>query len=68
MQTMKPRILSAILLASLSLASALPAADSAGDGKWESLFNGKDLSGWVPMNQPAFVVTNEVIHLGKGSG
>jgi len=65
---MKPRILSAILFASLALAGSLPAADSPGDGKWESLFNGQDLTGWVPMNAPAFTVTNGVIHLGKGSG
>jgi hypothetical protein len=33
-----------------------------------SLFNGKDLSGWVSMNDGEFVVTNGVIWLVKGSG
>jgi hypothetical protein len=33
-----------------------------------SLFNGKDLSGWVPMNGAVFTVTNGVIHLAKSTG
>jgi len=33
-----------------------------------SLFNGKDLSGWVPMNNASFSVTNGRIHISKTSG
>src|SRR5262245_49495200 len=33
-----------------------------------SLFNGRDLSGWVPMNNAAFTVTNGCIHMPKTSG
>lgn len=33
-----------------------------------SLFNGKDLSGWVPMNNAIFSVTNSCMHISKTSG
>lgn len=36
-----------LLLVSLSLVSCISANQSAEDGKWRSLFNGKDLDGWV---------------------
>jgi hypothetical protein len=39
-----------------------------GNGQWESLFNGKDLTGWVPMNGGIYLATNGVIHLAKGNG
>ncbi|MGD0017294.1 MAG: DUF1080 domain-containing protein [Verrucomicrobiia bacterium] len=61
-------LLAAILLASLALAQLSPGADLKGDGKWESLFNGRDLTGWVVMNDGAFMVTNGVLHLEKSSG
>ena len=38
------------------------------EGKWETLFNGKDLSGWVPMHDVVFVVTNGNLRLVKGMG
>src|SRR5437016_4854878 len=37
-------------------------------GKWETLFNGKDLSGWVPVHDAVFVVTNGNLRLVKGMG
>ncbi|HYG33897.1 MAG TPA: DUF1080 domain-containing protein [Clostridia bacterium] len=43
-------------------------ADEAQAGKWESLFNGKDLSGWVPVHDVTFVVTNENLRLVTGMG
>jgi hypothetical protein len=43
-------------------------ASGTDDGKWVSLFNGKDLTGWVVMNDAAFTVTNGVIHLDKSTG
>jgi hypothetical protein len=33
-----------------------------------SLFNGKDLAGWIPMNNVVFTVTNGCIHMSKASG
>ncbi|HWI60102.1 MAG TPA: DUF1080 domain-containing protein [Bacillota bacterium] len=62
------RLFPAILLASLTLAFASLAADAAKEGQWESLFNGKDLSGWVPVHDVTFVVTNGNLRLVKGMG
>jgi hypothetical protein len=36
--------------------------------EWESLFNGKDLTGWAPVNDVTFVVTNGNLRLVKGMG
>ena len=36
--------------------------------KWETLFNGKDLAGWAPVNQVDFVVTNGNLRLVSGMG
>jgi uncharacterized protein len=36
--------------------------------QWESLFNGKDLSGWVPMYDVTFVATNGNLRLVTGMG
>jgi hypothetical protein len=36
--------------------------------KWELLFNGKDLSGWVPMHEVSFIVTNGNLRLVNGMG
>jgi hypothetical protein len=44
------------------------AADAPKDGGWESLFNGKDLSGWVPVYDVTFVVTNGNLRLVDGTG
>jgi hypothetical protein len=44
------------------------AAESAEDAHWESLFNGKDLTGWAPVNEVTFVVTNGNLRLVKGMG
>lgn len=43
-------------------------ADPSNGGKWESLFNGKDLTGWAPVNEVDFVVTNGNLRLVKGMG
>ena len=56
------RALAPILFASIAL------ADMAGEPKWESLFNGKDLTGWAIMNDAAFTVTNGVIHVERTMG
>jgi hypothetical protein len=44
------------------------AADDLKAGAWESLFNGKDLNGWVAMNDVIFVVTNGNLRLVNGMG
>jgi hypothetical protein len=44
------------------------AAIKAEEASWETLFNGKDLSGWVPMQDVDFVVTNGNLRLVKGMG
>jgi hypothetical protein len=54
------------LLAGLVLL-ARPAA-AADDGKWQSLFNGKDLTGWAPVHDVSFVVTNGNLRLVTGMG
>jgi uncharacterized protein len=36
--------------------------------QWESLFNGKDLTGWAPVNDVTFVVTNGNLRLVTGMG
>jgi hypothetical protein len=61
------RIYNFFILAWL-LAQVCRAADSPPQAPWHSLFNGKDLSGWTPMNDGVFSATNGVIHLASGMG
>ena len=68
MKTLQLRIFSAILLASLALARFSSAAETKDDGQWKSLFNGKDLTGWTPVNDCIFTVTNDNLHLVKSMG
>jgi hypothetical protein len=51
----------AILCPGLFLGAAL-------EERWESLFNGKDLSGWVPMHDATFAVEDGNLRLSKGMG
>jgi len=44
------------------------AADVPKEGEWVSLFNGKDLTGWVPVYDVSFVVTNGNLRLVNGTG
>ncbi|HTL55400.1 MAG TPA: DUF1080 domain-containing protein [Candidatus Limnocylindrales bacterium] len=60
-------------LTTLNLLMALLAgiclgAEESKNGHWESLFNGKDLTGWAPVNDVTFVVTNGNLRLVKGMG
>jgi hypothetical protein len=41
---------------------------SAEEAPWVTLFNGKDLSGWVSVNDGVFQVTDGNLHLAKGEG
>ena len=65
---LRMRLLTVILFVSVAPARLSAGADLAADDKWKSLFNGKDLTGWVVMNEAAFTVTNGGIQLQKGSG
>jgi hypothetical protein len=58
--------LSALLLVCIAITAT--AADDPKDGKWEVLFNGKDLTGWAPVNDAEFVVTNGNLRLVRGMG
>jgi hypothetical protein len=61
-------ILPLVLLACLAFNQTATAADAAKAARWESLFNGKDLTGWVPVHDVTFVVTNYNLHLVTGMG
>ncbi len=60
--------LPAVLLTCLAFTQPCVAADTAKDTHWESLFNGKDLKGWVPVHDVTFVVTNSNLRLVTGMG
>ncbi len=55
-------------LACIALAASEPGAEEAQGAKWESLFNGKDLAGWVPVHDVTFVATNGNLRLVTGMG
>ena len=57
-----------ILLICLAAPRLTQGADAPKDGHWESLFNGKDLSGWVPVHDVTFAVTNGHLRLVTGTG
>jgi hypothetical protein len=57
----------ALLIGPASVRPSL-AADAPKDGNWDSLFNGKDLNGWVPVHDVTFVVTNSNLRLVTGMG
>jgi hypothetical protein len=68
MKTSRFHFLTTLLVASLALARLSLGADVKSDGKWVTLFNGKDLTGWVQMNDGVFTVTNGFLHIQKSSG
>jgi len=61
-------LVAAILLGCLAFTQPCVAADAPKDSGWESLFNGKDLTGWVPVHDVTFVVTNGNLRLVTGMG
>jgi hypothetical protein len=62
----RPRV--SLLACLVWLMAASVAAADATAGQWESLFNGKDLSGWVVEHGATFTVTNGTLRLVKGRG
>jgi hypothetical protein len=62
-RTIATAALCTVVLVGLSFGAEAPQ-----EGHWESLFNGKDLTGWAPVNEVTFVVTNGNLRLVKGMG
>lgn len=62
-------LLPGLVLTGLTL-FARPAmgAEEPGAGGWVSLFNGKDLTGWAPVNEVTCVATNGNLRLVQGMG
>lgn len=56
------RALAIAMLASLQVATAAEAE------KWQTLFNGKDLTGWVKVHDVQAEVKAGFLHIGKGMG
>ena len=57
---------SARLACCLALLVVFPSRGA--DAPWQTLFNGKDLQGWVPMNDVTFEVVEGNLRLVKGMG
>jgi 3-keto-disaccharide hydrolase len=68
MKTILTKLVPALACLSLALTQPGAAAEAAVAGQWESLFNGKDLTGWVPMNGATVSVTNGNLHLARSMG
>jgi len=62
------KVMAPVLLACIATTRMVSAAEAAKEGQWQSLFNGKDLSGWVPVHEVTFVVTNGNLRLVSGMG
>ena len=68
MKAFRIRRLVFVIVACFALAHAEAGANETKDAKWQSLFNGKDLTGWSPVNDVTFVVTNGNLRLVEGMG
>jgi hypothetical protein len=62
------QLIFSLLFVGLALPGVENAAGAAQEDGWVSLFNGKDLSGWVPMHQATFLVTNGNLRLVSSLG
>ena len=67
MKLTKKAFLCSLLLGGLVVAQGAFAAD-AKEAQWELLFNGKDLTGWVPVHDVTFEVKDGNLRLVKGMG
>jgi hypothetical protein len=52
----------------MALAPELASSAADADAKWQSLFNGQDLKGWVPVHDVSFEVKDGNLRLVKGMG
>lgn len=55
-------------LGALAIAALLAFNTHAAEGQWVELFNGKDLTGWIPMNDVKGEVVDGNLKVGKGMG
>jgi hypothetical protein len=63
------RVLKILLLGCLCTTAQWPSrAAEAGDARWVSLFNGKDLTGWVPVHEVTAEVKDGNLRIVKGMG
>ena len=62
------QIWKALLVGSFITAQCSLSAAEAGDAKWVSLFNGKDLTGWVPVHDVTAEVKEGNLRIVKGMG
>ena len=62
------RRLAAVAAVALILFSPAPRAAEAAGGAWESLFNGRDLTGWAPVHDVDFKVVDGNLQLVRGMG
>jgi len=67
MNAFQLRLPCVVLLGSFLFCRAAAAGAAEAD-RWESLFNGQDLNGWVPVHDVTFVVTNGNLRLVTGMG
>ena len=68
MKTILSKFFVAVPVLCLAVAEHAIGAEDPKGGKWETLFNGKDLSGWVLVHEVTFVVTNANLRLVNGMG
>src|SRR4051812_43296211 len=61
-------VLFPVIAVSLAIFSCASGAEEQKGASWESLFNGKDLTGWKVMDDATFVITNGNLRLVKGNG
>jgi hypothetical protein len=62
------KLMFSLLLLATALVTNASAAEQAPASEAKSLFNGKDLTGWTPVNQAKFAVTNGNLLLVTGMG
>ena len=68
MTLLRIQIIAALLASCFGLGCATAQAEESKDSNWQSLFNGKDLTGWSLVHDVSFVVTNGNLQLLKGMG
>jgi hypothetical protein len=65
---MKKHACNALVLGAILVAQSSFRATAAEDGKWISLFNGKDMTGWTPVHDVKTEVKDGNLRITKGMG
>jgi hypothetical protein len=68
MKTTKILSFAGLLLVLLPSVGPVHAAETPSTAPWLSLFNGQNLTGWTPMSEGVFVVTNGCLRVVSGMG